>query len=237
LVFSSKQKEKKAKELYSGDLKDQTKKRSSLIKSISLDFISFNFLTSKRNKNTEDISSISQDIRTVKNIKRVKSDFVISRNEKNTKQLKKTDICQSEWGLKLHNSLKSLNPSTKLKTLQMRIIQLERCKLCDKNYNICINNKKCSDVFRLVRALSNVYTTPTSILRLLYKIRSINIWVLKLQKAFLCLSTTMVRKLLAATSEIELTNEIDCRRSFLNFEILERCSLILVLISLIVSPI
>jgi hypothetical protein len=98
--------------------------------------------------------------------------------------------------MKLHNSLKPLNPHTKFRRLQMRIVNLENCKLCNKNYNICKNNRKCSDIFRLLRTLSKMYTTPTSLLRLLYKIRSINIWILKLQKAFFCLSTSTIQNLL-----------------------------------------
>jgi hypothetical protein len=196
-IISKTQKEKEAKKFYSGDSKNQTNKLSSLIKSLSLDALSSNFIIRKTKSKMENITSMFEKIGITNNVKRIKSDYILSSKDKNKIKIKKPCFQHIKWGLKLHNSLKSLNPLTKFKILQKRIIKLEQCILCDKNYKICFNNSECTDVFRLLRSLSQFYTRPTSILRHLYKIRSINIWLLKLQKAFFDSSIKVVRDLMS----------------------------------------
>ena len=94
-----------------------------------------------------------------------------------------------DWGIKLHNSLKLLSQcSNDYSKLRRELIKIETCEKCTKNGLKCLirgdENISCNDIFHILSVLSIHFQHIRSLQRLMYEVRSINIWLLELENLF-----------------------------------------------------
>ena len=93
-----------------------------------------------------------------------------------------TEQCQVQpfWALKLHTHLRSLKPDDLfIEDLQDLLVNLEFCKMCNKSFGNC-RNEKCDDIFAYLLKLNPHFQSLRTLTRRLYEIRSINIWIMEI---------------------------------------------------------
>jgi len=89
------------------------------------------------------------------------------------------------WATKLHNSLRNLDPIKNFNFIQRDILDLEYCNKCfEETYPECEAREKCKDIIKLLRDLAPHFQHIRSLLRRIYNIRSINIWLSKLDEIY-----------------------------------------------------
>ena len=94
-----------------------------------------------------------------------------------------------DWVIKLHNSLKLLSQcSNDYSKLRRELIKIETCEKCTKNGLKSLirgdENISCNDIFHILSVLSIHFQHIRSLQRLMYEVRSINIWLLELENLF-----------------------------------------------------
>ena len=84
------------------------------------------------------------------------------------------------WGLQVFKAISSIKVDMNITELQEAIVRLENCKKCSKmKANGCRTIEFCTDLFRVLLNISPHYQRLRTLLRRLYEIRSLNIWLLK----------------------------------------------------------
>ena len=109
-----------------------------------------------------------------------------------------------DWGIKLHLSLKKLSKCCNdYSKLRKELINLEFCDNCSTYSLKCIINSNgtliCSDILHVLSSLSLHFQHIRTLQRLLYEIRSINIWLFELEYLLKKGSYTQIKSFISTT--------------------------------------
>lgn len=97
-----------------------------------------------------------------------------------TRKCNASCIIPLNWACKLLNSFKHINDKLDLAQLKLSILDFENCKKCNQyKTNGCQLIDFCDNKLRLLQYLSPHYQRIRTILRRIYEIRSLNLWLCK----------------------------------------------------------
>ena len=171
-------KEKKFKYVPLSDLENE--KKIEEIDHITEEFKDLH--TDNISKITKSISNLSvKDSTTINNTSTLNTSV-------NETLVRKCDLnCRipDNWGLLLHEALHKLNPNKNFHDLQKEIMDFEYCNKCfQENYPACDLKGKCKDYIKFLRVLAPHFQHIRTLLRRVYIIRSICIWLTKLDEIY-----------------------------------------------------
>ncbi len=100
------------------------------------------------------------------------------------------------WAINLHYRLrKLLDCNLNYVDIQALLIKFETCNKCT-NENLCENIYLCKDQIRFIRYLSNHFFKLRTLMKRLYEIRRIIIWIMQIEESIQSLNIETINNLL-----------------------------------------